>query len=206
MSSGPAPSPWREKWQRRYAERSFTYGTMPNRFLLTQQHRLRADMRALCPGEGEGRNAVWLARQGLAVTAVDFSAIAVQRALALAAQEGVAITAIEADLSRWDWPEAAFDLVVLIFLQLSADERVPVHAGAVRALAPGGVLLLEAFARGERMACGPPTDESRYDPAMLRSDFADLDILELMEGMTMLEEGEGHRGPAHVVRLIARKP
>lgn len=199
-------NPWQAKWQQRYAERSFTYGTAPNRFLLSQQFRLRPGMRALCPGEGEGRNAAWLAGQGLAVTAVDFSAIALSRAREHAARQGVAITTIEADLSRWTWPEASFDLVVLVFLQLGADERVPVHAGAVRALAPGGVVLLEAFARGERMQCGPPNDAARYDPAMLRADFAALEIVELLQGTTMLEEGEGHRGPANVVRMVARRP
>lgn len=199
-------NPWREKWQQRYAERCFFYGAQPNRYLQSQLFRLRAGQRALCPGEGEGRNAVWLASQGLAVTAVDFSSIALGRARELAARSGVAITTIEADLSRWDWPQAAFDLVVLVFVQLTPDERVPLHAGAMRALAPGGLLLLEGFATGERMACGPSTDDSRYDGTMLRADFAGLEILELMQGMTTLEEGEGHHGPANVVRLVARKP
>lgn len=199
-------NPWQEKWQRRYAARSGTFGTAPNAFLVSQQWRLRAGARALCPGEGEGRNAVWLARRGLAVTAVDFSAIALTRARQSAADAGVIVTTVEADLARWDWPASAFDLVVLIFLQLSPDERVRVHAGAARALAPGGQLLLEAFARGSRLACGPPTDASRYDTAMLQADFAGLEIIETMQGMTTLDEGEGHRGAADVVRLIARKP
>lgn len=201
-----SPNPWREKWQRRYAERAFPFGTAPNAFLVSQSFRLPGRARALCPGEGEGRNAVWLARQGHAVTAVDFSALALERARALAAEHRVPLATIEADLSRWAWPEAAFDLVVLTFVQLSADERVPVHMGAARALAPGGMLLLEAFAVGERLACGPPTDASRYDAAMLRADFAALEIVELLSGMTTLEEGEGHRGPASVVRLVARRP
>lgn len=199
-------NPWREKWQRRYAERAFPFGTAPNAFLVSQAWRLPPRARVLCPGEGEGRNAVWLARAGHAVTAVDFSAVALDRARTLAAEQGVAITTVEADLSRWAWPEAAFDVVALTFLQLTADERVPVHAGAARALAPGGVLLMEAFAVGERLACGPPTDASRYDAAMLRADFAGLEIVELLTGMTTLEEGEGHRGPASVVRLVARRP
>jgi SAM-dependent methyltransferase len=204
MDTAAAANPFRAKWQRRYGERAFTYGTTPNRFLASQQFRLKPAMRALCPGEGEGRNAVWLAGQGLSVTAVDFSAIAVGRARDLAARQGVALAVVEADLSRWDWPVAAFDLVALVFLQLTADERVPVHAGAARALAPGGLLLLEAFAKGERLACGPPSDDARYDAAMLRKDFAALEIIELLQGMTTLDEGEGHRGAANVVRMIAR--
>lgn len=199
-------NPWRAKWQHRYQERGpFLFGTEPNAFLRSQAFRLRPGMRALAPGEGEGRNAVWLAGQGLAVTAVDFAPVALARARALADAAGVAITAIEADLSGWDWPRAAFDLVVLTFLQLGADQRVPVHAGALRALAPGGLLLLEAFAKGERLECGPPNDEARYDAAMLRADFATLEVVELMAGTTTLHEGSGHQGRASVVRLVARR-
>jgi 2-polyprenyl-3-methyl-5-hydroxy-6-metoxy-1,4-benzoquinol methylase len=196
---------WQAKWQRRYAEREFLFGTAPNAFLQSQSFRLRAGMRALCPGEGEGRNAVWLARQGLPVTAVDFAPAALEHALALAARERVAITTIEADLSRWAWPRESFDLVVLTFVQLPEDERVPVHAGAAAALAPGGLLLLEGFAKGERLGCGPPTDDARYDAAMLRADFSGLEVLELMAGTTTLHEGTGHQGAASVVRLVARK-
>lgn len=199
-------NPWRAKWQRRYEERGpFLFGTEPNAFLRSQAFRLRPGMRALCPGEGEGRNAAWLARQGLGVTAVDFAPVALARARALADEAGVAVSTIEADLSRWDWPCAAFDLVVLTFVQLGPDQRVPVHAGAVRALAPGGLLLLEAFARGERLECGPPNDEARYDAAILRADFAALQVVELMAGSTTLHEGTGHQGLANVVRLVARR-
>ena len=199
-------NPWREKWQQRYAERCFFYGAQPNRYLQSQTFRVRAGQRALCPGEGEGRNAVWLAGQGLDVTAVDFSPIALSRAREHAARQGVAVTTIEADLSRWDWPVAAFDLVALVFLQLTPEERRPVHAGAMRALAPGGILVLEGFAKGERMGCGPSSDESRYEPLLLRADFAGLEFLELMQGMTVLAEGTGHHGPANVVRMVARRP
>jgi len=126
-------NPWQAKWQHRYADRAFVFGRTPNAFLASQAPRIRPGMRALCPGEGEGRNAVWLARQGCTVTAVDFSPIALGRARDLAAREQVEITTIEADLSHWAWPRAAFDLVALIFVQLGVDERVPVHAGAARA-------------------------------------------------------------------------
>jgi SAM-dependent methyltransferase len=198
-------SAWREKWQRRYAERAFLFGREPNAFLVAQAWRMPPGARVLCAGEGEGRNAVWLAQRGHAVTAVDFAPTALARAAALAEAASVAITCIEADLSRWAWPAAAFDAVVMTFVQLTADDRVPVHAGAVRALAPGGLLLLEAFAQGERLACGPPTDDARYAPAMLREDFAALVVVELLSGTVMLAEGEGHRGEANVVRLLASR-
>jgi predicted O-methyltransferase YrrM len=139
------------------------------------------------------------------VTAVDFAPAALEHARSLAASRGVAITTITADLARWAWPIAAFDVVALVFVQLTADERVPMHRGAREALAPGGLLVLEAFAKGEALACGPRGDASRYDAAMLAADFAGLTILSLTTGTVRLEEGEGHRGEATVVRLLARR-
>lgn len=203
--SGPV-SPWRDRWQSRYEQSAFAFGRAPNAWLTGLDRWLPRRGRALSLGEGEGRNAVWLARRGLSVTAVDFAPAALARAGALAAEADVALTLVEADLSRWTPPEAAFDLVVLIFVQLSPDERVPAHRAAAAALAPGGLLVLEAFARGPALACGPRSEESRYAPEMLEADFAGLEILELMAGRTTLDEGEGHRGPASVVRLIARRP
>lgn len=197
---------WRERWQHRYETEPWLFGRTPNRYLRSLDTRLPRTGRALCLGEGEGRNAAWLAARGLAVTAVDFAPAALARARSLAAAHGVAVATIEADVAAWSPAEAAFDLVTLIFLQLSADERVPAHRAALAALAPGGLLVLEAFAKGERGACGPKSDESRYDSAMLRADFAGLEILELLTGTVLLEEGEGHRGPATVVRLFARRP
>jgi SAM-dependent methyltransferase len=185
-------------------------GTAPNAYLRSHAHRLIPNMRALCPGEGEGRNAVWLAECGCRVTAVDFVPAALARAEALATERRVSLTTIEADLAAWTWPAESFDLVALIFVQVSPAERERIHAGAVRALAPGGLLLLEAFATGadsagKRLACGPPSDDARYNEATLRQDFAALDITELLVGQTTLREGTAHDGPARVIRLAASK-
>lgn len=196
---------WQRRWQARYETATWLFGDAPNEWLASNAWRLRAGMRALCPGEGEGRNATFLAARGLDVTAVDFAPAALARAEALAAARGVAITTVTADLTRWAWPVAAFDLVALVFVQVTADERVPMHRGAREALAPGGLLVLEAFARGEALACGPRGEASRYDAAMLREDFAGLTILSLTTGTALLAEGEGHRGEASVVRLLARR-
>ncbi|QXM23440.1 methyltransferase domain-containing protein [Elioraea tepida] len=201
----PPPSPWQRRWQERYEAGAWLFGEAPNEWLVSNAWRLKPGMRALCPGEGEGRNAVFLASLGLAVTAVDFAPAALARARSLAARRGVAITTLCADLASWDWPEAAFDLVALIFVQLSPEERRAVHAGAGRALAPGGWLVLEAFARGGPPGCGPRTEESRYDAAMLRDDFPGLVMHALTTGTVLLDEGEAHRGEATVVRLLARR-
>ncbi|MCS6853398.1 MAG: class I SAM-dependent methyltransferase [Elioraea sp.] len=197
---------WRERWQARYRDGPWLFGRDPSAWLAGLDPILPREGRALSLGEGEGRNAVWLARRGLSVTAVDFAPTALARAGALAAESCVRLTLIEADVTRWQPPAGAFDLVILIFLQLTPDERVAAHRAARSALAPGGLLVLEAFAPGPWRDCGPKTDDARYDPAVLEEDFRGLDILELMTGRAVLEEGAGHRGEASVVRLLARRP
>ena len=103
----------------------------PNGFLAAQRDRLKAGMRALVPGDGEGRNGVWLAEQGLVVDTLDLSALGVAKARRLAAMRGVAINAMHADALAWDWPHERYDLVALIFLHLAeAERRELARAGA----------------------------------------------------------------------------
>jgi SAM-dependent methyltransferase len=98
--------------------------------------------RALDVACGEGRNAIWLAQQGWDVTAVDFSHVAVDRARTRATRAGVALSFAVADVLEFEMAPAAFDLVLLCFLQLPDYERRPVWARAATAVAPGGTLLV----------------------------------------------------------------
>ncbi len=209
LPAGDAPHTapaWRDRWQERYQAAPWLFGRNPSAWLIGLDPILPRQGRALSLGEGEGRNAVWLAQRGLSVTAVDFAPVALARAGLLAAEACVRLTLIEADITQWRPPAGGFDLVLLMFLQLPPAERVPAHRAAVEALAPGGLLVLEAFAPGPWRDCGPKTDDARYDPATLQHDFRGLTVLELMTGLAVLGEGEAHRGEASIVRLLARRP
>jgi len=197
---------WRDRWQARYKANPWLFGREPSAWLVGLDPVLPRKGRALSLGEGEGRNAVWLARRGLAVTAVDFAPAALARAEALAVEARVPLTLVEADATRWQPSPGTFDLVLLIFLQLPPGERVAAHRVARDALAAGGLLVVEAFAPGPWRDCGPETDEARYDPATLEADFCGLEILELMVGRAVLGEGGRHRGKASLVRMLARRP
>ncbi len=198
-------------WERRYSGESFAYGAAANTFLRAQRSRLTAGMHALVPGDGEGRNGVWLAEQGLIVDTLDLSAHGVAKALRLAEARGVALNAVQADALAWNWPREAYDLVALIFVHLVADERRALHAKVCGALKPGGLLVLEAFppeqiARQAAGALGGPRDASLlYRAEDLRADFAALEALELAEADVELEEGPLHVGPCAVVRAIMRR-
>ncbi len=203
-------------WDERYASGDYQFGEAPNDYLLAQSWRFRAGMRALVPGDGEGRNGVWLAEQGLTVTTLDWSAVGVAKARELAARRGVAaeprdgpgfLDARVADAAGWDYPAGAFDVVAWVFLHLPPADRAAACAGCVRALAPGGLLVLECFSPAQegRRSGGPKLRDLLWTRADVEREFAALQVLEVTEGAALLDEGPRHQGLAEVVRAVLRR-
>lgn len=184
------------------------YGTEPNAFLRAQAARLPARGRALSVADGEGRNGVWLATQGLTVTTVDLSSVGIDKARRLAAARGVTLDARFGDVLEQPWGAERFDVVASIFLHSPPPVRPRLHGLLAEALAPGGLLILEAFHRRQlgRSSGGPPVADLLFTAELLRGDFAGLELLDLAEAEVVLDEGPKHRGPAKVVRLVARRP
>lgn len=195
-------------WDERYAGGGFQFGEAPNLFLLSQAHRLRPHMRALAVGDGEGRNGAWLAERGLDTTSVDWSEVGLAKARALADRRGVPLRTVTADLTRWDWPAEGFDLIAWIFVHLPPEDRAIACAGAMRALAPGGLLLLECFSPAQegRRSGGPKDPALLWTRALVERHFAGLEVLELLEGTVALDEAPRHQGLAEVVRAVLRRP
>jgi SAM-dependent methyltransferase len=195
-------------WDERYTGGEFQFGEAPNDYLRAQAWRWRPGLRALVPGDGEGRNGVWLAQKGLSVTTLDWSPVGVAKAQTLAEARGVTLDARVADAAAWDYPEAAFDLVAWIYLHLPPADRAAACAGCVRALAPGGLLVLECFtpAQEGRLSGGPKQRDLLWERAIVEREFAALEVLELTEGAVRLDEGPRHQGLAEVVRAVLRKP
>jgi SAM-dependent methyltransferase len=195
-------------WNERFAAPGYRFGTAPNRFLESQRHRLTKGMRGLAVADGEGRNGVWLARQGLDVTSVDISPVGQAKARALAKEAGVVMEIIEADLATWTWPVAAYDLVAAIFMQFAPPPlRAQIFAAIQAALKPGGLLILEGY-RPKQLGYGtggPPVAENMYTRELLESAFAAMDILHLAEYDAAIEEGSGHKGMSALIDLVARK-
>lgn len=194
-------------WDERYTGGDFQFGEAPNLFLVEQAHRLRRGMRALAVGDGEGRNGVWLAEQGLDATSVDWSAVGMKKAAALAARRGVPLATEVADLTRWTWPDGRYDLIAWIFVHLPPEDRAIAAAGALRALAPGGLLVMECFtpAQEGRRSGGPKDPALLWSRALVEQHFAGLEVLELLEGAVRLDEGPRHQGLAEVVRAVLRR-
>jgi SAM-dependent methyltransferase len=194
-------------WDERYSAEGYAYGTEPNDFLTERVGRLPPG-RVLCLGEGEGRNAVWLARQGFEVTAVDASAVGLAKAERLADRHGVRVRTVHADLAHYQIEPGAWDGIVSIFLHLPAGLRARVHRDCVAGLRPGGVLLLEAYTPRQLQhgTGGPPSAELMMDADTLRGELAGLDFIELGEREREIREGPFHDGVGAVVQVVGRRP
>ena len=194
-------------WDERFSQPEPVYGEAPNAFLAAQSSRFRPGMKVLVPGDGYGRNGIWLAKQGFRVHTVDLSSVGVERARRLAEATGVVMTIEQADLSIWNWPVEQFDGVFSIFLHLPPEVRTKVHASMLRALKPGGLIILENFspAQLQHSSGGPKQVELLYTAEMLRQDFAPAIALELEEKETQVNEGHMHSGLAGVVQAVFRK-
>lgn len=197
------------RWEERFDKPEYEFGTAPNEFLARCKPLLPKTGKALAVADGEGRNGVWLAEQGLDVVSVDFSPNAQKKAKALAAQRGVLLTLIEADVHMWPYPEAAFDVVVEVFAQFSTPAERPLKwAGMRRALKPGGLLIIEGYAPKQLAygTGGPKQIEHLYTRALLEQAFGDLDDLRIVEEERVMHEGAAHAGLSAVINLTARKP
>jgi len=199
------PSPEREFWEHRYGEQEYAYGTEPNGFLVEVAGRVPPGP-VLCLAEGEGRNAVWLAARGHAVTAVDASAAGIAKAVALARARAVPIETSVADLATFPIEPGAWSAIVAIFAHLPPPLRRSVHRAAVRGLAPGGAFVLEAFTPRQLAlgTGGPQKPELLYTLDELREDLAGLDFEVGREIERDVVEGRYHTGRAAVVQVLAR--
>jgi SAM-dependent methyltransferase len=195
-------------WDERYANDDYVFGTEPAAFVARTAGLLPPGADALVVADGEGRNSVFLAQQGLAVTAMDISPVGVEKAQRLASERGVAVDFRIADILTWDWAPDTYDVVAGVFIQfLSPAQRPIVFEGMQRTLRPGGLLLLHGY-RPEQLKydTGGPKDPAHlYTEALLAEAFAGLDI-EMLHGYdAVIEEGPGHAGMSALIDLVARK-
>lgn len=198
-----------EHWEARFASEEFRFGKAPNEFLVRCKPLLPHTGKALAVADGEGRNGVWLARQGLDVTSTDFSPSAQAKAKKLAAENNVTVNFVEADAHEWAYPIEAFDVVAEIFTQFSTPEKRPKKwAGMRRALKRGGLLIVQGYTpkQLEYATGGPKNIEQLYTRAMLTRAFGDFNDVKIVEEERELQEGPGHSGLSAVIGLTARKP
>ena len=193
-------------WNERYSSKEYAYGTEPNTFLTANFQHLPKG-RVLSLAAGEGRNAVFLAQQGYAVTAVDGSQVGLDKAQVLAEARGVKLECICADLADFELCVSAWDAIVSIFCPLPPAIRQALYRKVFAALKPGGVFLLEAYTPEQIIhgTGGGKSVELMQTAASLRAELPGLDFVHLLELEREVVEGTFHTGLGAVVQAIGIK-
>lgn len=201
-------------WSARYAAagEDYLFGTAPSRFIAAHARCFERGATALSVADGEGRNSVWLAQQGLDVTALELSPVALEKARRLAAANRVTVCFRQADVLTLDWSRdvGVHDFVIGVFIQFAAPaERARLFAGMQQAVKPGGLLLLHGYTpqQLDYGTGGPSAVENLYTSAMLEDAFpaSAWEIVELREYEDDLSEGTAHRGRSALIDLVARR-
>jgi SAM-dependent methyltransferase len=194
----PPPLKGSSYWNARFQEQGFAYGEEPNDFLLSCGPHLTRG-KALSLGEGEGRNAVYLAKMGFEVTAVDFSEVGLQKAQALAQQHGVQIQCICADLKDFDISSDRWHLLVSVFSQPESAVRQRLYGQLSQSLYPGGAFVLESKVGAD------PSGKDRYPSLnVLRQEIGPLHVIHALEEERVLSEGRYHQGPQRTAQIWAQ--
>lgn len=209
MTPPPAFTDPAGTWNRRFEQPGYLFGEAPNEWLRRQAHHWTRGQRVLSVADGEGRNSVWLAEQGLTVDAFDVAEAGVAKARRLAAMRGVSVNFEVTDCDGFGWPQAAYDGVAAIFIQFAdPDLRRRLFERMIDSLRPGGVLVLQGYTpkQLDYRTGGPPCADHLYTEPMLREAFAATTILELKAYEQDLHEGSGHFGRSALIGLVARRP
>jgi len=202
---------WLERWNERYSNDEFAYGTQPNNYLKDQLQKLETGS-VLFPAEGEGRNAIFADQLGWNVSAFDISAEGKNKALHLAETNHVEIDYQVGELQTLDYPKEQFDVIALIYAHFPAEIESSIHKMLDTYLRKGGFIIFEAFSKkhldfvlkNEKVG-GPKDIESLFSIEEIKSDFPEYDIIELEEKEIELQEGIFHNGTGSVIRFLGKK-
>jgi 2-polyprenyl-3-methyl-5-hydroxy-6-metoxy-1,4-benzoquinol methylase len=202
---------WTERWNDRYSKDEFAYGVQPNNYLKEQLEKLKAGS-ILFPAEGEGRNAVFAAKLGWAVSAFDISVEGKNKAMRLAETNKVTIDYQVGELQALNYKPEQFDAIALIYAHFPADIKSLYHKTLSKYLRKNGFVIFEAFskkhidyiAKNEKVG-GPKDIASLFSIDELKSDFTNYEIIKLTEKEIELSEGLFHNGKGSVIRFVGRK-
>ena len=202
---------WTQRWDDRYSNEEFAYGTTPNNYLKEQIEKLNTRT-ILFPAEGEGRNAVFAAKLGWEVSAFDISEEGKNKAIKLAETNNVVIDYKVGQLETLNYNAEQFDAIALIYAHFPAELKSDIHKMLETYLRKDGIIIFEAFSKKhlEYLAIndkvgGPKDIESLFSIEEIQADFPNYDIIELEEKEIELNEGLFHNGKGSVIRFVGKK-
>lgn len=194
-------------WDQRFASGHYLFGETPNAYLRSQAMHLHAGS-ALAVADGEGRNGVWLAEQGLKVDAFDFSENALRKAKRLAECRQQSVHWHCCDWQSFAWQDAHYDNVVGIFFQFASPaDRQLLFTKMDTSLKSGGTLIIQGYTAAQLKfnTGGPGKLDHMYDEHMMKEAFPNYDIIDLRTYEAQIDEGTAHKGMSGLLGLTARK-
>lgn len=193
-------------WNERFKDEKYVYGTEPNVFLKDMHAALSGDV--LTIAEGEGRNAVFLAEQGLNVTAWDYAESGLEKVSKLAAKQGVRVNTELVDLAKAEWQQNQWDGIVNVFGHFPGEVRQNTLQGVKEAIKPGGYFIGEVYSHYQipYQSGGPKELDFLYRPEEFLEKFRDWRIVHFFLGEVIRHEGELHNGLSHVIQFVGQKP
>jgi 2-polyprenyl-3-methyl-5-hydroxy-6-metoxy-1,4-benzoquinol methylase len=193
-------------WDERYSQQENAYGRLPNDFLM-ECLPIITKGNALSLGEGQGRNAIYLAKNGFSVAAVDSSEVAMQQALKLAKEEQVHIQYTQTNLTNYHIKTAYWQLIISIYCHLPSQVREQVHQNVVNGLATGGYFILESFSPEQihNQTGGPKNPDMLPSLEILKSELKGLTLISARQIDRDVQEGLHHSGMASVIQILAQK-
>lgn len=195
------------KWHERFDTEEYIYGEEPNQFIESEAARFKGCTSIVCFAEGEGRNAVFLAKQGQDVTAWDYADSGLEKTRKLAEKNGVKVETKKVDLLENEVEAEAFDAAVMVFGHFYGDGQKTVFEKMLKTVKPGGIVMLEVYSKDqiEYGTGGPREVDMLYDPKDILEWSAGHHVVHFFYGERMREEGRLHTGLAHVIQLILKK-
>jgi len=196
-------------WDKRFSRPEYVFGKDPNFYLKNQvANYIKPGANALCIADGEGRNSVWLAKQGIAVEAFDISPVAVEKARRFANSEQVSIAFHVASTHSWAWKPNYYDLVAAIFIQFATPNmRVNLFEQMRNSLKPGGYFILQGYTpkQLDYKTGGPPSIDHLYTTELIQDLLRGMQICDWQEYEAEIHEGAGHHGMSALMGVVARK-
>ena len=196
-------------WNERFDVDEFIFGKDPNLFLVESTKKYATGgSRVLCVADGEGRNSVWLAQQGMQVDAFDVSAVAIKKAKKFASDNQVDIAFHHSDCDSYPWQPNQYDAIAAIFIQFADPElRARLFDNMINGLKPGGLLIVQGYTPNqlEYKTGGPGQLSHLYTEELMTELLAGMNVLEIRSYETELKEGARHLGMSALIGVVAKK-
>ena len=194
-----------EFWNGKFSKADYFYGINPNDFLASNIELLKNHQKLLCLGEGEGRNAIFFAKNGFEVSAIDASNLGLEKLQNRAIEEKLDIKTVCMDLNDWTVLEK-YDVIVASYLHMFKNEREELFKKIENSLSSNGYFIGEFFSTKQlSFNSGGPKDLDLLYTIEDFQNYFNLCKKNITEEIVILDEGIGHQGEACVIRVVIQK-